>query len=193
MVVKKFMRKILADANNGEKNMKVYTNFFGTKSESHLQDMERLGLVHHMKVGFKGNEFYVVKYNQKELQYMGIDIEKEKFYNALQYELEKRQDRINEIKASLLIPDSKKEALLQDKEDNTLLGYHIYFSENENVYREYYLIKTKDGEKFVLTNNGAVCYYDMFCKVMKDIYGENAESIIKRNNNSHLLALCRLC
>ena len=92
------MRKILVNANEGENKLKVYTRAFGVNSESHFQEMERLGFATHMVVGYKGNEFYIIHYNQKELAYMGIDIETEQFLNGLKYAMEQRVERINEIK-----------------------------------------------------------------------------------------------
>ena len=96
-----FIIKKLINANNGENKLKIYTKMFGQNSESHLREMERLGFATHMTIGYKGAEYYLIKYNQKELSYMGIDIYKEKFYDGLQFVMEQHKDRINEIKNKL--------------------------------------------------------------------------------------------
>ena len=187
-----FMRKILVNANEGENKLKVYTRVFGVNSESHFQEMERLGFATHMVIGYKGNEYYLIKYNQKELAYMDIDIYKEKFYDGLQFVMEQHKDRIEAIKNKLSISASKKEELLRNKAEDKLSGCLIDFCVNGVICREYYLIENEDGEKFVLTNNGTVCDCKLFHDVMKEIYGENVDAIVQRTQNSHLLALCRL-
>lgn len=187
-----FIKRILINANEGENKLKIYSKAFGVNSTSHLKDMETKGLASFMVIGYKGNEFYVIHYNQKELAYMGIDIETEQFLNGLKYAMEQRVERINEIKNRISVSNEKKEELLTEKQNDTITGYHITFSGGENVYREYYLIENKDNEKFVLTKNGFVSRYNEFCDVMKEIYGENININIRQDANSHLLAICRL-
>ena len=190
--MQKYITKILEEANQGEKHLKIYTNFWGLHSESHLKQMEHLGFAEFMKVGFKGNEFYIIKYNEKELKYMGIDIYSEDFYNGLKFVMEKHNDRISEIKNRIAVTDEIKLKLSTYKNTDQLNGYHIgYFLDNETI-REFYLVETPDKEQYVVMNDGFVAYYDAMLEVMREIYGKELYALIRRETNSHLLAVCRI-
>lgn len=190
--MQKYITKILEEANQGEKYLKIYTNFWGLHSESHLKQMEFLGLAEFMRVGFKDNEFYIIKYNEKELKYMGIDIHSKEFYDGLKFVMEKHKDRINEIKNRIAVPNEINVKLSTYKNTDQLSGYHIgYFIDNETI-REFYLVETPDKEQYVVMNDGFVAYYDAMLEVMREIYGEDLHALIRRDTNSHLLAVCRI-
>ena len=123
---------------------------------------------------------------------MGIDIYKEKFYDGLQFVMEQHKDRINEIKNKLFISNAKKNALLQEKKNNTLDGLLISFCLDGKSCRDFYLIQNQNGEKFVVTDDGFVCYCDEFYSVMKEIYGNDVDAIVQKTPNSQLLATCRI-
>ena len=66
-----------------------------------------------------------------------------------------------------------------------------YFLDNETI-REFYLVETPDREQYVVMNDGFVAYYDAMLEVMREIYGEDLHALIRRDSNSHLLAVCRI-